>query len=106
MKFDGVGASTALFRDFLALPDRLTLGDQQPVVVTVSGEVGVIVLDDDQFTKTYDAVARVHDLAVGHSHDRIAALPADLAGHDDAWKLTTFASSVFTGLQTGYFRRA
>ena len=78
MKFDGVGASTALFRDFLALPDRLTLGDQQPVVVTVGGEVGVIVLDDDQLTKTHDAVARVHDLAVGHSHDRIAALPADV----------------------------
>ena len=36
----------------------------------------------------------------------IAALPEGLAGNDDAWKLTTFASSVLTGLKTGYFRRA
>ncbi len=34
----------------------------------------------------------------------IGDLPADLATNDDTWKLTTFASAVFTGLATGYFR--
>ena len=36
----------------------------------------------------------------------IAGLPEHLAAEDDTWKLTTFASSVLTGLKTGYFRRA
>jgi hypothetical protein len=36
----------------------------------------------------------------------IERLPPDFAANDDTWKLTTFASSVFTGLATGYFRLA
>lgn len=36
----------------------------------------------------------------------LEALPADLAARDDEWKVTTLAQAVFTGLRTGYLRRA
>jgi hypothetical protein len=78
----------AVSRDPRTLEAMFTTLDEGPMLVCELAPVGEAVV--------------VEDLA----GQWIGSLPEELAAHDDTWKLTTFASSVFTGLATGYFRLA
>lgn len=71
MQLDRIGPGTPHARDELACRHLIALSGEQFIVVTISAEVGVIVLDDDQRTVARHAGTRIHDNARGAGSHRI-----------------------------------
>ena len=64
--------------DHLSLLHAVTLPDEAPTVVRIGAQHSVIVLDDDQFSITYQPIAAVDHLARSRSLDRLAGGTGDV----------------------------
>ena len=78
MKLDAVGIAAAHFGNFLTLTHGLVFFDQECLVVGVSREVGVVVLQDNQIPVTTQTGADIDHPPIGRRQDRVASLATDI----------------------------
>ena len=62
----------------LAAPHGLAFAHEQALVVAVGGEVGLVVLHDDEVAVAAQAGTAVHHFAVGSGHNGLAGGAADV----------------------------
>src|SRR5574343_1502975 len=78
VQLHAVGVAVAHLGDLFAAAHLLVFLDQQLLVVGVSRQVGVVVLEDDQVAIAAQACAGIHHLAVGRGQHRVAGLACDV----------------------------
>src|SRR5882672_7043272 len=78
MKLRLGGVGTADFSDLLAPRHVLSFLYQQVAVVGIGGQIGLVVLDDDEFAVTTQAHTAVDDASRRRGKDRIADLAEDV----------------------------
>ncbi len=77
VQLDAIGIGAAHLGNLLTLFDRLIFLDQQRLVVGVSRQIGVVVLEDDEVAIAAQTSASVDHTAISRRNHGAAPLPAD-----------------------------
>ena len=78
MQLNRISTGAALLRDFLSSSHRFILPDQQAVIMAIGAQVGVVVLDDQQFSEAHNTGTGVYHDTIGDRIDGIAPLATDI----------------------------
>lgn len=78
VEFDGISPRATFCSNFLPGTNRLTLDDQQLVVVTIGAEVDLVVFDNQQFTEANNPGTCIDHFAGRYSNDGIPAVATDI----------------------------
>ena len=78
VQLHAVCVAVAHFCDFLAPAYRLVFFDQEVLVVGIGGQVGVVVLQDNQVAVTTQTSTRIHHAAVGRGQHGLAGIACNV----------------------------